>query len=172
VAPLAISPAVQEDFRRDLVVPHAVGFIAADAGLIPVAPMGSGIARGNARQSVRTYHILKAAIDTVYTQVATVSAGVRVFFIGVQSVGTVNLAADSLYIEDADSGNIAPSDASTVALYYVGDNGTAAAEISMMTPPRECKRGIRVRTVRGTTDEMSAIIYWMIERTDGQQQPL
>lgn len=166
----ALSPAVQQDFRKDLLVGKAPGFLQQDEDLSPVRVVGAGIPRPNAAQAIKTYHISRAAAATVYTQVATASSTTRIFYLGMLLGDGQWNVAESVYAEDADTGNIAPSDASTVALDYFDNN--VSTDARLLNHPRECKRGIRVRTVVGGATDHSVTIYYLEERTDGQQVSL
>lgn len=164
-----LSPAVQKDFRDDLLVANAPGFLTSDADITPVRAIGSGIARNNARQAVKTYLVMKAVATTTYTQIATATNTLRVFFLGAIVDNPSDGATGIIYIEDADTGNIAPSDNSTVALALYGSNSFGSQGLGQ---PRECKRGIRVLVVKETTENTSAVVYYLEERTDGQQEAL
>lgn len=159
----SISPAVQKDFRDDLLVASSPSFISSDADILPVMAVGQGIARNNARQAIKTYSFSKTSVggETFYIQVATVSATTRVFYIGVEA----SLLADTIYVEDASTGNIAITDGGSVAL-------DASAGSAHVWPPREVKRGIRIAVVVGAGQTSSGIIYYLEERTDGQLENL
>jgi len=173
-----LSPAVQEDYRRDLQANEAPSFIGVPS-IVPVWPVGGGVPRPSADQSVRsTLTIVTAAAGDVYTQIATTSSVERVFFIG-YLIGRQgdNELTSRVYIEDANSGNISPTTASTVALTPELSviNADPASTGQMFLPfPRECKRGIRLLVTSGATEtvDTSVIIYYLIERTDGQHQPV
>jgi len=166
-----LSPAVQEDYRRDLLANEAPAFLELPS-ITPVWPVGGGVPRPAADQSVRSTIVLKSAIATTQSQIATVSATERIFFLGVSWGALLPFTGDTIYVEDADSGAITPSDASTVGLWYFNQVSDASADGVMLPVPRECKRGIRVQMVKGDTTETAIIVYWMIERKDGQQQPV
>lgn len=165
----SISPAVQKDFRDDLLVANSPSFLSSDSDILPVLSVGQGIARNNARQAVKTYTVLKAAAATTYTQIATTAANTRLFFLGYVLSGEVE-SDQVLYIEDASTGNITPSDNSTVGLVYaVGNAGLSGA-----VPPlaREVKRGIRLVLTKSGTDSTVVIVYYLEERVDGQLENL
>lgn len=152
-----LSPAMQKDYRDDLSTPSAPSFLPSEP-FLPVKAVGAGIARANAKQIVKTLHISKAAAATTYTQVATVSATTRVFYLGVMAIDGQFGVAESVFIEDASSGNIAPSDASTSALDYWDNN--IATDNRFLGVPRECTQGIRVRmVVNGATDHNITVYY-------------
>ena len=168
----AISPAVQQDYRQDLLVSEAPDFISSIPEVVPTRIVGAGFPRGNSRQAIKTFLILKAAGATTYTQVATATANTRIYFLGAQ-VASLSANNDSVYIEDASTGNISPTDSSTVALFYAN----TVLDNLRVTPqglPRECKMGIRVRVVNGTAaaEEVFCIVYYLEERIDGQQVTL
>lgn len=165
-----LSPAVQKDFRDDLVAQSAPTFLSSQPDPIPILTVGRGFERGNARQALKTFMISKGAAATVYTQVATASATTRIFYLGLVAIDAQWNVAESVYIEDANSGNIAPSDASTSALDYFDNN--VSTDFRVHGIPRECKSGIRVRTVVGGATDHMVVIYYLEERTDGQQVSL
>lgn len=158
-----ISPAVQKDFRDDLVVGNSPSFLSSDGDILPVMAVGQGIARNNARQAVKTYSFSKTSVggETFYIQVATVSANVRIFFLG----GMVQNISDTIYVEDASTGNVALTDGGSVALF------DSSGE-SIIVPPREVKRGIRIALAVGAGSTSAGIIYYLEERTDGQLENL
>lgn len=163
----ALSPAVMKDFRDDLLVDAAPSMLENDRDFAVVRVTGAGTERPNARQAVRTYMLVKNAITTDYVQIATASSTQRVFFIGLsfnaQSTGYV-------YVEDADSGNIAISDGSTVPLAFVNP-GTGFFQY---WPPkiRECKRGIRIALTNSAASQQVVTVYYLIELVNGQQASL
>jgi len=164
----AISPAVQQDYRSDLVVgapPTFLSFL----DLIPVRQIGAGVARANAAQAVKSYVVLKAAAATTQTQIATSSASTRIFYLGAQVCATES--GDDVYIEDASTGAITPTDNSTVGLFYATSNETAIP-LTMGMAPRECKRGIRLQMTKSGTANTVVIVWYLEERRDGQQQAL
>ena len=165
----ALGPSRQKDFRDDLVVPASPSFISSDSDILPVAPIGIGILRPNARQSVKSYLVAKAAIATTQTQVALPSANTRIFFLGAQVIDESN--ENIVYIEDASSGALTPSDNSTIPLYYFSGSYTHTQDISIV-PPRECKQGIRVHIAATAASKTWVVVWYMVERTDGQVQDI
>lgn len=160
VQPLA--PSVMADYRGDLVVPSAPSFISESLpDIVPVRAIGSGVARPNARQAVKTYMAVKPSVggEDFYIQIATVTPNTRVFYLKMDT-------SDACYVEDASTGNISPTDGSTVAL---ADSG-----VGNLYPvvPRECKRGIRAKLTVGAGATGYFVIYYLEERTDGQQENL
>lgn len=165
----SLGSATQKDFRDDLTVNTSPSFVSSDGDLNPVVVVGRGIERPNAKQAVLTYHMVKATADTQYAQVATASSAERVFFLG---VGVLGLSTATYYIEDADSGNISPTDASTVALFYLSNPTNGSFVVFTPTQPRECKRGIRLRLVNAAATTSSMTVYYLIERIDGNLRSL
>jgi len=152
----SLNPNLQADYRDSLGVPISESFIA-ETPLIPVRPIGAGIARNNTRQTVQTVSILKSAITTDYIQIVNASSTQRVWFLGALTQGQTTGA---IYVEDADSGNIAFSDASTVALFW--ETGLVGMNYNPLVP-RECKRGIRVSISNTAASNQRAIIFFMTE---------
>lgn len=152
----ALIPQLQADYRQELGVPQSPGFIQGGP-LAPVKLVGRGVERANNRQRIKSYIVSKNAITTDYVQIATVTSTTRIFFLGycgqIQSTG-------SFYLEDADTGNVGPSDGSVVGLgYWVGT--TISGVFNPI--PRECLRGIRARMVNAAATTQVAIIYYMEE---------
>jgi len=162
---LPVNPSTQKDFRDDLGVSSAPWGVE-DSTIIPVKAVGQGIPRGNNAQAFKTYAYNKTSAggETFYIQVATVTPSTRIFYLGFQTDSLYN----GFYIEDASTGNIAISDASTVVLAYEQAN-----DIQGYLPyPRECKRGIRAAVTLGAGGASAGIIYYIEERTDGNLEGL
>jgi len=166
----SISPAVQQDYRRSLLAQESPSFLDSTLPIQPVADIRRGIPTPSTSQSLKSYAVIKAAAATTQTQIATVSSNERIFFIGVQQCDG---NSDQVWIEDADTGALTPSDHSTIPLYYFDSGQTNANGVLQMLPfPRECKRGIRVHNVRTGLTESKLIVYYLVVRTDGQHQAI
>jgi len=170
---LPINAATQKDFRDDLTVSGSPWGVMNEV-IVPVKAIGQGLPTPNNSQALKSYVLLKNAASGVsYTQVATVSSSERIYFVGahVSSVSDVN--NDDIYIEDASSGNIFPSDGSTTGLMQFVYNEWVP--IGTILPfPRECKRGIRVKVSNSATSTMVTliIVYYLVVRIEGGLQPL
>lgn len=158
MSPLPINPSTQKDFRDDFGVIGAPWGVE-DSTVLPVKAIGAGIPRINARQRIKTYLISKSAAATSYTQVATVTPTLKISFLGVQ--GHIR-STNTWYVEDADTGNIAPTDDSVVGLYYSG-GASDNTQNTMPSFPRECTRGIRVRVTNSAATASQMIVYFLEE---------
>ena len=170
----SISPAVQNDYRRALLAQESPSFLDSTLPIQPVVDVRRGVPIPSSNQSVKSFAIVKALVATTQTQVATVAANTRVFFLGVQTLGSGSFSGtDVFYVEDADTGVLSPSDNSTIPLYYydaAAQNGDAAPFI--LPYPRECKRGIRVHLEKATTAATKIVVWWVEVRTDGQHEAI
>lgn len=153
---LPLNPTTQEDYRNDMGLIRAPWGVPEET-LIPVKPIGNGVPRQNAAQKVQTYYAELAATQTDYHQVATVTANQRVFYLGCDFK---NPTSCSIYLEDADTGNIAPSNSSTVVL---AQTAQSTERSSFQGFARECNRGIRLRLVNAATTFQFVVVYFMVE---------
>ena len=161
-----LSPAMQKDYRDDLSTPSSPSFLPSEP-FLPVKVIGAGVMRPNSKQRLLSTTIYKTAAATTYTQVATVAAGTRIFFIGAQIAGNQN---DKVWIEDASTGNIAVSDASTSGLFYAQleqVTGGTAHRTLILPAARECTQGIRVALAKSSTNEASIVVYYLEEQVNG-----
>lgn len=158
----ALKRELQADYRKDLGTPSAPGFVA-DSPLLPVKAVGVGLPLQNSRQRLKSTTIYKTAAATTYSQIATVTSSLNIYFLGAQIAGNQN---DKVWIEDAATGNIAVSDASTSGLFYAQleqVTGGTANRTLMLPAGRLCTSGIRVALAKSSTNECSVVVYYIEE---------
>lgn len=158
----ALKRELQADYRKDLGTPTAPGFVA-ESPLTPVKCVGIGLPLQNARQRLKSVTVYKTAAATTYTQIATVTPTLNIYFLGVQLAGNQN---DKVWLEDASTGNIAVSDASTSGLFYAQleqVTGGTADRTLMLPAGRFCTSGIRIALAKSSTNETSAVVYFIEE---------
>lgn len=158
----ALNRALQQDYRRAMGTPTSPSFVA-DAPLLPVKAIGQGVLTQNARQRLKSYTVYKTAAATTYTQIATVTSSLNIYFLGVTIAGNQN---DKIWIEDAASGNISVSDNSTSGLLYTQVEQPAGGLVTInqiLSWPRLCTSGIRVAVQKSSTNETALVFYFLEE---------
>ncbi len=153
-----------QDYRNTLRTFEAPQNIDTKNPVIPVIDIQKGFPKPNAKQTLKTYDLLRQNAASGDTQIATSSSTLKIYFVGAlyNANGTNYTQASQSTIQDSTSGTPGTSLGATNNMgTFIGNANTMISLFPSL--PRECIYGIRASVVAPTTGNTILTIYYIEE---------
>lgn len=153
-----------QDYRDDLRTADAPQWLETEVPITPVKSIGAGFPKPNSKQIIKKYTAVKSTAGSAVTQVASVSASTKIYFLGAFFTVTATAGSGSVSINDSTSGS--PTLTNGATNEFFGFNGAAAAfanEYWIPAYPIPCIEGLRVNVTGPTTGTSACVVYYMEE---------